>query len=233
MKPWRKQSFDEYDDSEDSDSGLESMFEYPKLLVDIDGKKKFILNHGEEMELLGRLKVAQEQTDMFQAYLEKENLEVKLKASVDNTDGHQDRGASFMKDLATEKGRTFSGRYQAYLDEENSIPDKRFPVKRNLCIFGGRYRAFLELEDSKRTVKKKSQTNGLAPFRMGVPLEGKACMVRGGHTKKVPLKESNQEMYNRIQKEKELKGKKKDKRIIKKLKKDGKVGTLAPFMFDN
>ena len=45
MKPL----FDRYGDSDDdSKSDLESDFEYPKLLVDDKGRKKFILNEAKE-----------------------------------------------------------------------------------------------------------------------------------------------------------------------------------------
>ena len=48
MKPWMKSSFDQY---EDSDDDSDSEFEYPKLLVDDQGRKKFIMNQAEEKKL--------------------------------------------------------------------------------------------------------------------------------------------------------------------------------------
>ena len=51
-----KTSFDRYDDSDvDSESELEADFEYPKLLVDEEGRKKFILNKTEEQKFYSRL----------------------------------------------------------------------------------------------------------------------------------------------------------------------------------
>jgi hypothetical protein len=67
---------------------------------------------------------------------------------------------------------------------------------------------------------------------VSTPLEGKSCVVGLGHTGKVPLKESDQEIYNRIQKVKTKKVEKDDKRYINLLKKTGKVGTIALYMFD-
>jgi hypothetical protein len=66
---------------------------------------------------------------------------------------------------------------------------------------------------------------------MLVPRTGNAFRVGGGGSAKQPLKESNQERYLRIREEQEEKKKKTDKRAVKKLKKQGKVGTLAGFMY--
>jgi hypothetical protein len=54
MKPWMKPSFNRYDD-DDSESDLESDFEYPKLLLDYEGRKKFILNKTEERKFQQRV----------------------------------------------------------------------------------------------------------------------------------------------------------------------------------
>jgi hypothetical protein len=85
--------------------------------------------------------------------------------------------------------------------------------------------------------KKHIGIHGLAPKGMSIPKKGYAFCVGGGSgicgtpDLKKPLKESNQEKYNRIKAEQEDKKNKKDKRAVKKLKREGKLGTLAPFMF--
>jgi hypothetical protein len=89
-----------------------------------------------------------------------------------------------------------------------------------------------EGSNSKQKVYKKRQTHGLAPFRICIPQKGKAYVIGTSSTGKVPLKESNQEIYNRIQQVKTRKAEKEDKRNLKLLKKRGKVCTLASFMFD-
>jgi hypothetical protein len=66
---------------------------------------------------------------------------------------------------------------------------------------------------------------------MVVPKKGEAFMIGGSGSAKVPLKESNLEIYNRIKEEQEEKKKKKDKRAAKKQKKEGKVRTLALYMY--
>jgi hypothetical protein len=81
------------------------------------------------------------------------------------------------------------------------------------------------------STKSKKGIHGLAPVGMKIPVKGKAFRVGGGVSTKQPLKESNQEKYNRIKAEKEAKSHKKNKRAVKKLKKEGKVGTLASFMY--
>ena len=53
---------------------------------------------------------------------------------------------------------------------------------------------------------------------------------RRGTGKKEPLKESNYEQYLRIQRENQEKEAKRNKRAIKKLKKEGKVQSLAGFL---
>jgi hypothetical protein len=61
MKPWMKPSFDDYDDSEEErDCDVESDFEYPKLLVDVDGRMKFVLSKIQETELLTRIEMAKQ-----------------------------------------------------------------------------------------------------------------------------------------------------------------------------
>ena len=55
-------------------------------------------------------------------------------------------------------------------------------------------------------------------------------MVGGGWERKSPLKESNYEQYLRIQRENEEKEAKRNKRAINKLKKEGKVQSLAGFL---
>jgi hypothetical protein len=81
------------------------------------------------------------------------------------------------------------------------------------------------------TTREKPGIHGLAPTGMLVPRTGNAFRVGGGGSAKQPLKESNQERYLRIREEQEEKKKKTDKRAVKKLKKQGKVGTLAGFMY--
>jgi hypothetical protein len=54
--------------------------------------------------------------------------------------------------------------------------------------------------------------------------------VGGTDTTKCPLKESNYEKYHRIKAEEDDRKKKENIRAVKKLKKSGKVATLAPFM---
>ena len=73
--------------------------------------------------------------------------------------------------------------------------------------------------------------HGLAPVGMTIPLQKKAYRVGGSDSAKHPLKESNNEKYHRIKAEQEERKKKKKTRAANKLKKAGKVATLAPFMF--
>lgn len=56
---------------------------------------------------------------------------------------------------------------------------------------------------------------------------------RRGTGKKEPLKESNYEMFLRIQAENEAKEKKKSDKAIKRLKQEGKVQSLAGFLICN
>lgn len=74
-------------------------------------------------------------------------------------------------------------------------------------------------------------THGLAPSGMTIPRIGNAFRVGGVASSKKPLKESNQEKYKRIKAEQEDKVYKKNKRAVKKLKREGKVSTLALFMY--
>jgi hypothetical protein len=76
----------------------------------------------------------------------------------------------------------------------------------------------------------KKGSHGLAPRGMTVPVKGKAFVVGGLGIGHQPLRESNQEKYNRIKEEREAKKSRKDKRATTKLKKEGKLRTLAPFM---
>jgi hypothetical protein len=67
---------------------------------------------------------------------------------------------------------------------------------------------------------------------MSIPQKGKAYVVRVDNMLiKEPVKESNQEMYNHLKHEEEGDKKKKDKKEVKKLKKEGRVSTLAPYMY--
>ena len=84
----------------------------------------------------------------------------------------------------------------------------------------------------KPTAKKKGRTHGLAPFLMTIPLSGQAYVTGNHREKKVPLVESNLEIYTRIQKGKTRRAERDNKRYIQRLKKTGRVGTLAPYMFD-
>jgi hypothetical protein len=82
-----------------------------------------------------------------------------------------------------------------------------------------------------RCAKKIITRHGLAPFGMSIPELGNAYVTAGAGAVKEPLVESNLELYNRFQVEEVEAKKKKGKKEVKKLKKDGKVRTLAPFMF--
>jgi hypothetical protein len=73
--------------------------------------------------------------------------------------------------------------------------------------------------------------HGLSPAGMEVPVKGQAFCVGGSGVVKQPLKESNLEKFIRIQTEQDEKKKKKAKSIAKRLKKEGKVATLAPFFY--
>ena len=73
--------------------------------------------------------------------------------------------------------------------------------------------------------------HGLAPTGMAIPLQKNAFRVGGCDIEKCPLKETSQEKYHRIKAEREVRQKKKNIRAANKLKKSGKVATLAPFMF--
>ena len=79
-------------------------------------------------------------------------------------------------------------------------------------------------------VNKRVAKHGLAPTGMSVPLKKKPLCVGGTDTTKCPLKESNYEKYHRIKAEQDDRKKKQNIRAAKKLKKSGKVATLAPFM---
>ena len=80
-------------------------------------------------------------------------------------------------------------------------------------------------------VNKRVAKHGLAPTGMTVPLEKKTFRVGGTDTTKCPLKESNYKKYHCIKAEQEGRKKKQNIRAANKLKKSGKVATLAPFMF--
>ena len=84
---------------------------------------------------------------------------------------------------------------------------------------------------SKAGIRDKAGAHGLAPLGMIIPTRGNAFRFGGGSSVKEPLKESNLEMYNRIQAEKEVKAGRKNRTAVKKLKKEGKVSTLASFMY--
>jgi hypothetical protein len=66
---------------------------------------------------------------------------------------------------------------------------------------------------------------------MSIPEQGNPYVISSADTVKEPLVESNLEMYNRFQGEEDGVKKKKQKKEVKKLKKDGKARTLAPYMF--
>ena len=74
-------------------------------------------------------------------------------------------------------------------------------------------------------------THGLAPRGMKIPAKGDAYIIGINARQKQPLKESNLEKFIRIKEEKEIKKRKNDKKVVKKLKKEGKVSTLLPFMY--
>jgi hypothetical protein len=76
--------------------------------------------------------------------------------------------------------------------------------------------------------KQQKTMLGLAPRGMSIPRKGMAYVVRVDNMVKEPtVKESNEEMYNCVKHEEEEDKKKKDKKEGKKLKKEGKVCTLA------
>ena len=56
-------------------------------------------------------------------------------------------------------------------------------------------------------------------------------MIGGDNEVKQPLMESTFERHNRFKEEQDEAKKKKEKKEVKKLKKDGKVRTLAPYMY--
>ncbi len=79
--------------------------------------------------------------------------------------------------------------------------------------------------------KNKIATHGLAPRGMSIPEKGKAYVIGGGIVVTEPLMESTLERHNRFKEEEERAKKKKEKKEVNQLKKDGKVTTLAPYMF--
>jgi hypothetical protein len=79
--------------------------------------------------------------------------------------------------------------------------------------------------------KPQKTMHGLAPHGMSIPEKGKAFVMRVDNTVKEPVKESNSEMFNRFELEEESGKKKEDKKEVKKLKREGKVRTLAPYMY--
>jgi hypothetical protein len=82
--------------------------------------------------------------------------------------------------------------------------------------------------------RKESGIHGLAPKGMSIPKKGCVFCVGGvggigiALNAKQPLKESNHEKYNRIKIENEDKKIKKDKRAVKKLKREGKLAVPWP-----
>jgi hypothetical protein len=92
------------------------------------------------------------------------------------------------------------------------------------------FKGFMENE-KKQNITRKKACHGLAPKGMSIPKKGGAYLVGGIGGKPEVLKESNLEKYNRIGAELEDKRNKKDKKVVKKLKKDGKITTLASFMY--
>jgi hypothetical protein len=83
------------------------------------------------------------------------------------------------------------------------------------------------------SAKKNITSHSLAPSGMPIPEQGNAYVIGSAVTVKEPLVESNLEMYHRFQEEKDGTKKKKQKKEVKKLKKDGKVCTLARMCFLN
>ena len=73
-------------------------------------------------------------------------------------------------------------------------------------------------------VSKREAKHGLAPTGMSIPLQNKAFRVGGSDCAKCPLKESNEEKYNRIKAEEE--GRKKKQNIS--LWPDGLARELSP-----
>ena len=179
MKP----SFDRYGNSDDdSESDLESDFEYPKLLVDDEGRKKFILNKVEERKF---------------------NLQF------------SGPGARSVFDIPS----------------DNDVQWKNSSIANHFGIHNMRgNKTKIEANLAKTVPTKRGRTHGLAPFGMTVPLPGKAYVMGKGGKGKIPLMESNLETYNRIQTVKLGKAAKDNKRLIQRLKKTGKVATLAPYM---
>jgi hypothetical protein len=147
-----------FDDDTSGSSGPDSPTQFPLLLKDVDGRKKFIFSDEEAARLRLRVERASEQDDLFKDFMERENSQTLAK-------------------------------------------------------------------------REKRATHGLAPKGMVVPRKGEAFMIGGSGSAKVPLKESNLEIHNRIKEEQEEKKKKKDKSVAKKQKKEGKVRTLAPYMY--
>jgi uncharacterized membrane protein (DUF106 family) len=66
---------------------------------------------------------------------------------------------------------------------------------------------------------------------MSIPEKGKAYVIGGGIVVTEPLMESTLERHNRFKEEEERAKKKKEEKEVNQLKKDGKVTTLAPYMF--
>jgi hypothetical protein len=91
--------------------------------------------------------------------------------------------------------------------------------------------AMVTKEDTLLTTDRKAKkgTHGLSPKGMSLPHAGAYRVGRA--MPKQPLKESNQEKFNRIKLEREKKNIRKNQISIKKLKREGKVSTLASFMY--
>jgi len=189
MKPWMKPSFDRYDDSDDdSSSESDSDFKYPKLLVDGDGRKRFILNLKEERQFLSR-----------------------------------------MNDIAVDSVPIKPAVHTKQIDRSSDTTTSATPLD-ILCTKSKK--VDVERVILKPIAKKKGRTHGLAPFLMTIPLSGQAYVKGDCTKKKVPVVESNLEIYTRIQKGKTRRQDRDNKRYVKSLKKTGRVGTLAPYMFD-
>jgi hypothetical protein len=185
MKPWMKPSFDRYDDSEDdSESDSEAEFEYPKLLVDDEGRKRFILNKTEERKF----------NLMFSG------PKARTPAGDQSDGGVQPKNSSTANNLSR-RSSTRGNKAKTEVDLPKSVPTR------------------------------KGRTHGIAPFGMTVPLPGKAYVMGKETGGKTPLMESSLETYNRMQTVKIRKAARDNKRYIQSLKRTGKVGTLAPYMF--
>ena len=146
--------------------------------------------------------------------------------------------------------------YEDYLSESSfhsSCPDSHLMLPRMMtsengdqkCVYNERTAVFARRKrDTEITATKltsavhatadkrdKAGSHGWAPLGMIILTTGNAFRFGGVASIKKPLKESNLEMYNRIQAEKEVKAGRKNMTAVKKLKKEGKVSTLASLMY--